>query len=84
MARLSRLILNAAEESLLSAQFGDIIGHMDVLNAVSTSGVEPLYSPAEHQALTRVDEAHNTRARADILSNAPETDGESFIVPRIV
>lgn len=84
MATLSRLILGEEEEKLLSLQFGEIIGHMDVLNAVDTSGVDPLYSPAQHQSLARDDVASSTRTRADVLANAPETDGESFIVPRIV
>ena len=84
MARLSRLILSEDEERLLSVQFGGIIGHMDILNRVNTCGVEPLYSPAAHEAMHRADEALNIRKREEILANATETDGEYFIVPRIV
>lgn len=84
MAKLSRLVLGEEEEKLLAVQLGGIIGHMNVLNSVPTDGIEPLYSPAQHQALTRADESVNTRSSKEILANAPETDGESFIVPRIV
>lgn len=84
MAQLSRLVLKEEEEKLLAVQLGSIIQHMNVLNSVPTDGVEPLYSPAQHKALTREDTATNTRTHKDILANAPETDGESFIVPRIV
>ncbi len=84
MAMLSRLVLTGTEEKLLAAQFDDIIGHMDLLNGVLTDGVAPLYNPVEHEAYTRADEAENLRSRGEILANAPETDGESFVVPRIV
>lgn len=84
MARLSRLVLGEEEEKLLAVQLGSIIGHMNVLNIVPTDGIEPLYSPARHPAFTREDESVNMRSRKEILANAPETDGESFIVPRIV
>lgn len=84
MASLSRLILGGDVEKMLAGQFGDIVGHMDKLNSVDTTNIEPLYSPAAHEAFNRVDEAVNTRDRQEILANAPQTDGEYFIVPRIV
>lgn len=84
MAALSRLAVTAEEERVFARQFGQILDHMDILSRVDTEGVEPLYSPATHAEETRADEAHNVRERAQILANAPATDGEYFIVPRIV
>ena len=84
MAALSRLAVTEEEERLFARQFGDILAHMDLLSRVETDGVEPLYSPLAHAAATRPDEAVNRRSRAEILANAPETDGEYFVVPRIV
>lgn len=84
MAQLSRLIIDANEEKLFAHQFGQIIGHMNVLNQVNTEGIEPLYSPCQYVAPTREDETYELRTRQEILSNAPETDGEHFLVPRIV
>lgn len=84
MAALSRLAVTEEEERLFARQFGEILGHMDRLSRVDTEGVEPLYSPLAHAAATRPDEAANRRERAEILANAPETDGEYFVVPRIV
>lgn len=84
MARLSRLILSEDEEKLLAGQFGQIIGHMDFLNSVDTTAVEPLYSPAMHKSMNREDESRNIRTREEILANAPKTDGKYFVVPRIV
>ena len=75
MAHLARLARLAPEEGTL-AKFGeqcaDIIAYMDILAEVDTSAVEPLYSPVEHST------------HSDVLANAPETDGQFFVVPRIV
>ena len=63
---------------------GDILAYMDVLAQVDTSDVEPLYSPAQHPGPQREDVAARKRERSEVLANAPEADGEYFIVPRIV
>lgn len=84
MAALSRLIISADEENLFCRQFGEILGHVDILSGLDTNGIEPLYSPVQHPGFTREDYARDIRTRDDILANAPETDGESFIVPRII
>lgn len=84
MANLSRLVITEEEEAVFAGQFARILGHMEVLRNVDTNGVEPLYSPAQGSAETRPDEAHESRGADVILANAPETDGEYFIVPRIV
>lgn len=84
MAALSRLLITGGEEMLFRRQFGDILGHVDILQGVDVENVEPLYSPSQHPGFTRLDHAANIRDRAEILANAPETDGESFMVPRII
>lgn len=84
MADLSRLSLTEAEIEKFGRQFATILGYMAVLKKVDTSGVEPLYSCAFQKAGERRDEPDNRRSRGEILANAPETDGEYFIVPRII
>ncbi len=84
MAMLSRLLITPGEETLFQRQFGDILGHIAVLESVDTERIEPLYSPVQHAGASRLDEARDIRARSEILANAPETDGECFLVPRII
>ncbi|RRD70907.1 MULTISPECIES: Asp-tRNA(Asn)/Glu-tRNA(Gln) amidotransferase subunit GatC [unclassified Desulfovibrio] len=84
MAELSRLHASPEEQTLFARQFGDILAYMDVLESVNTEGVEPLYSPALHTGFLRDDVPHRTRTREEVLGTAPETDGEYFLVPRIV
>ena len=84
MAQLSRRSLSGQEQELFARQLGDILGYMDVLAKVDTSAVEPLYSPAQYTSATREDVAAHVRTRQEVLANAPEADGEYFMVPRIV
>ena len=84
MAKLSRLKISHEEEIIFARQFAQILNHMDVLQKIDTSGLEPLYSPVHMPEETRPDIANNRRTVQEILANAPETDGKFFIVPRIV
>ena len=84
MASLSRLNIDEEELRLFCCQFSQILDHMSILAAVDTEGVEPCYSPLFHTAKLREDHMDNRRSRREILSNAPETDGQYFIVPRII
>ena len=84
MAQLSRLSVGEQEQALFARQLGDILGYMDVLAKVDTSAVEPLYSPVRHESAARQDVAVQVRTRQEVLANAPEADGEYFMVPRIV
>lgn len=84
MASLSRLKVDEEELRLFCRQFTQILDHMNILAGVDTEGVEPCYSPVFHTAPLREDQMDNKRTRREILNNAPETDGQYFIVPRII
>jgi aspartyl-tRNA(Asn)/glutamyl-tRNA(Gln) amidotransferase subunit C len=84
VARLARLTFTAEELERFAAQIGDILAYMDTLNSVDTAGIEPLYSPSGLAGVTREDVARQVNTRTETLANAPQTDGEFFIVPRIV
>ena len=84
MATLSRLSVSEEEQTLFARQMGDILAYMDVLARVDTKDVEPLYSPAQHPGPLLDDVSARRRERSEVLANAPEADGEYFIVPRIV
>ena len=84
IARLARL--EPSEEALgrIARQCNDILDYMELLNQAATDGVAPLYSPVEQPTPLREDVASRSCTREEILSNAPETDGRFFIVPKIV
>ena len=80
MATLSRLSVSEEEQTLFARQMGDILAYMDVLARVDTKDVEPLYSPAQHPGPLRDDVSARRRERNEVLANAPEADGEYFIL----
>ena len=84
IAVLARLETSPEQAEKFASQFRDIIGYMDSLNQVDTSGVEPFYSPSENISVLREDESRSTSERGELLSSAPHHDGEYFIVPRII
>ncbi|MDJ0801246.1 MAG: Asp-tRNA(Asn)/Glu-tRNA(Gln) amidotransferase subunit GatC [Desulfobacterales bacterium] len=85
VARLARLALDDQRLDAMADQIGNILEYMETLNRVDTSDVEPTRH-AVSAATTPVREdtarAHLTRDKA--LANAPQKDGESFLVPRVI
>jgi len=84
VAKLSRLDLPQEKLELFAGQLGDILDYMDKLGELDTDSVEPMYSPVSHTTVFRKDEMKKEYSREEVLSNAPEQDGQFFIVPRIV
>jgi aspartyl-tRNA(Asn)/glutamyl-tRNA(Gln) amidotransferase subunit C len=86
VARLARLALSSEEEELLAAQLGHVLEYIERLNAVDVSGVEPLSFAGDAQAglQLREDQVVESLPREKVLSQAPQQDGESFVVPRII
>ena len=93
IAQLARLDLgaglsqeDAAEKlAVFARQFDTIVALMDTLAEVDTTGVEPLYWPlAAVSTPPREDVAARHNTREELLANAPEQDGQFFVVPRIV
>ena len=84
IAELARLAPEPDTLERFGQQCLNILGYIEVLNEVDTEHVEPLYSPVERTDAVRADVAAEIDQRADMLANAPDTDGAFFIVPRIV
>ncbi len=84
VAKLARLDLPDDKVKLFAGQLHDILTYMDKLNEIDTSEVDPMYSPVEHSTVLRKDEVRKEHSRDEVLSNAPDSDGQYFVVPRIV
>jgi len=84
VAALARLTLSEDKLKHLAVQMDGILAFMDTLGACDTTDVSPLYSPVEHDASLRADVAEKIVSRADILAQAPQSDGRFFVVPKIV
>ena len=84
LCRLARLAPGEAQSREFAAQCDDILAYMDKLTELDTTSIEPLYSLSSHAAPLREDVPLRRMQREDVLANAPNADGEFFIVPRIV
>ena len=85
VARLARLALEDDTLDDMAAQIGTILTYMETLNRIDTTAVQPT-AHAVSAPITPVREdvtgEHLPRDKA--LVNAPEEDGESFLVPRVI
>ena len=84
IASLARLELSDDEVELYTNQLNDILLYMEQLNELNTNNVEPLSHVLDLTNVTRKDVERPSMDREDVLKNAPETDGEYFIVPKII
>ena len=84
VGELSKIHPSQEEAARLQAQFADILGYMERLNAVDTGCVEPLYSPHEGLPATREDIVVRTCNRSELLMNSPADSDEFFVVPRVI
>jgi aspartyl-tRNA(Asn)/glutamyl-tRNA(Gln) amidotransferase subunit C len=87
VARLARLALDPAEEEKTARELGHVLDYIERLEAVDVSGVEPLSfagEAAEAKDSMRPDQVKPGLDREAVLAEAPEQDGRSFLVPRII
>lgn len=84
IAALARLKFSDDELDKFTMQFNEILSYVDTLNEINTENIEPLNHPVDNENVLRKDILTPGISREDALKNAPETDGEFFIVPRII
>lgn len=84
VAGLAQLTLDDTAKERLAKEMGDILTYMDTLNELDTSDVEPMMHVLDITNVYREDEVGQSLDREAALRNAPKTDGEYFLVPRIL
>ncbi len=84
VAHLARLSLTPEEEKTIGAQLGTILGYIEKLQEVDTTGVEPMAHVFPLVNVLRADEARPPLSHEDALRNAPAQAKGLFIVPKIV
>ena len=86
VARLARLSLSPEEEERFAAQLGHVLEYIERLAQVDVSQVEPLSFAGDAQAglPLRADTPRPGLPREKVLAQAPQQDGQTFVVPRII
>ena len=84
VADLARLDLDEASIDKLAEQVGKILEYIDLLNRVDTKEVKPTSHAIFLTNAFREDEVKEHLDRDLALSNAPQKEDGSFIVPKVV
>lgn len=84
VARLARIRTTESEEETLAKELNNILAMISELNAVDTTGVEPLTSVIDMNLPQRADEVTDGNMQEKILQNAPESQAGFFVVPKVV
>ena len=84
-ADLIRIEIPDAE--LEQMNIDSVVGWLEKLQKIDTTGVTPMISPAEHDAPRRADVVTDGNMRDAVLANAPDKSGVSrgyFAVPKVM
>ena len=84
VAKLSKLEFTEQEIENYRNDLNKIILHMEELNQIDTTGVEPLFNVLDTKVKLRSDIIVDGQSKAEFLANAPESDENFIIVPKII
>ena len=84
VARLARIRIDEADVPKLAGELNSILRWIEQLNEVDVAGVEPLTSVITMKMKMRKDEVTNGNRAAEIMTNAPASEDNFFIVPKVV
>lgn len=84
IARLARIAVPDGEIPKLQGELNAILGFVEELNNVNVDGVEPMTSVVPMQMKKRKDIVTAGGEAAKITANAPHSDDNYFIVPKVV
>jgi aspartyl-tRNA(Asn)/glutamyl-tRNA(Gln) amidotransferase subunit C len=84
IARLARVRLADAEVEPLAAELSAILGWVEQLAEVDTTGVPAMAAVLPKPHVWRTDEVTDGNIRDSVLANAPEALSGFFAVPKVI
>lgn len=84
LANLSQLQFSDVEKVALQSDLKKMIGFINQLEKVDTTGVEPLQHISDAVNVLREDELKGSITREEALLNAPSKDEQFFKVPKVI
>lgn len=84
VAHLARIALSEDEAERMMGELNGILGFVEQLSEVDVSGVKPMTSVTPMAMKKREDVVTDGNKADDIVANAPETDRNFFLVPKVV
>jgi len=87
VAELANLNLSEEEVRKFRADLDEILGHVERLNEIDTTAVEPMAQvlyPASDRATWRADTPCSPLGTETAMANAPKAGGGYFKVPKVI
>jgi len=84
VANLARLEVDEKDIETFAGQLGEVLEYVNTLNRVDTEGVPPTSHAISLTNAFREDVPSGHLDRDEALSNAPEKEDGSFLVPKVV
>jgi aspartyl-tRNA(Asn)/glutamyl-tRNA(Gln) amidotransferase subunit C len=84
LANLARLSFSPEEKAAIREDLSRMIGFVDQLNRVDTTGVEPLVHMSDAVNRLRDDEVGGQVGRDEALASAKDAMGPFFTVPKVI
>lgn len=84
IAHLARVGIEPDALAPLAADLTNMLDLVEQLQAIDTTGVEPMAHPASASLWLREDEVTETNQRETLQAPAPQTQDGYFLVPRVI
>lgn len=84
IARLARIKVTDEEAKGLRGELSGILTWVEQLGEVDTTSVEPMTRVVAQEMKKRADAVTDGEIAADIVKNAPMTEDNFFVVPKVV
>jgi aspartyl-tRNA(Asn)/glutamyl-tRNA(Gln) amidotransferase subunit C len=84
VAHLARIAVSEEDAERMTGELNAILGFVEQLNEVDVTGVEPMTSVTPMEMKKRADIVTDGGKAGDIVANAPASDENFFLVPKVV
>ena len=84
VAHLARIAVGEEDAERMTGELNVILGFVEQLNEVDVSGVEPMTSVIPMEMKKRQDTVSDGGKAEAVVANAPATDENFFLVPKVV
>ena len=84
ISRLARISVSDDDADNISDQLNRILGFVEQLNEVDITDVPPMTSVVSVEMRRRPDIVDDGNKASEVVSNAPKSDDNFFVVPKVV
>ena len=84
IARLARIAITDEDAQRLAPELDNIMGWIEQLGEVDTTGVEPMTAVIPNTLRLRDDVVTEGGIRDQLMANAPEAEHGFFTVPKVI